>query len=323
MSMHYGNINMAREDEKGNIYINEDAQNRHDVTTGTQRSETMRQQTPRHTGDYLSASIYRAAKVCLVLLCVALLTAVIVLGVHIKTKSTNHKQVTNQLLSNITNLTEETHQLLTDKTNLINERDGLMSNNNELLKERDALRQVFFPEYSMYYLSTHCNLSNGWHYHQYSFYYFSSEKKNWTESRRYCTERGADLIIINNKEEQDFVQNKKSYGTHFWIGLTDSDEEGTWKWVDGSTPTFRFWASNEPRGQQRENCALIYTSNWADYPCGDTFRWIFLTAEFSSSPNHVNQLINVFMNATNFQLNKEPPGRCIFCDIHRKVLPHG
>ncbi|KAK2915682.1 hypothetical protein Q8A67_000056 [Cirrhinus molitorella] len=226
MSMHYGNINMAREDEKGNIYINEDAQNSYDVTTGTQRSETMRQQTPRHTGDSLSASIYRAAKVCLVLLCVALLTAVIVLCVHIKTKSTNHKQVTNQLLSNITNLTEETHQLLTDKTNLINERDGLMSKNNELLKERDALRRVFFPEY------------NGWHYHQYSFYYFSSEKKNWTESRRYCTERGADLIIINNKEEQDFVRKKVSCGTHIWIGLTDSDEEGTWKWVDGSTPTF-------------------------------------------------------------------------------------
>ncbi|KAL0182495.1 hypothetical protein M9458_021870, partial [Cirrhinus mrigala] len=41
-----------------------------------------------------------------------------------------------------------------------------------------------------------------WTSYQSSFYYMSNEMKNWTESRRYCTERGADLIIINNREEQ-------------------------------------------------------------------------------------------------------------------------
>uniref|UniRef100_A0A671NAD4 C-type lectin domain-containing protein n=1 Tax=Sinocyclocheilus anshuiensis TaxID=1608454 RepID=A0A671NAD4_9TELE len=62
---------------------------------------------------------------------------------------------------------------------------------------------------------------NGWKCHQSSLYFISSETKNWTESRRYCTERAADLVIINNTEEQDFVKNISGVA------------KGTWKWVDG------------------------------------------------------------------------------------------
>ncbi|ROL53437.1 C-type lectin domain family 4 member F [Anabarilius grahami] len=78
-------------------------------------------------------------------------------------------------------------------------------------------------------------VSDGYIY-QSSFYFISTEKRNWTESRRYCTERGADLIIINNREEHEFVK-KISDGTTVWIGLTDSDVEDRWKWVDGTNMT--------------------------------------------------------------------------------------
>uniref|UniRef100_A0A8C2HSR4 C-type lectin domain-containing protein n=1 Tax=Cyprinus carpio TaxID=7962 RepID=A0A8C2HSR4_CYPCA len=81
-------------------------------------------------------------------------------------------------------------------------------------------------------------LTVGWTCYQSSFYFMSTEKKNWTESRRYCKERGADLIIINNREEKDFVHNTSGNAV-FYIGLTDTDVEGTWKWVDNSTLTSR------------------------------------------------------------------------------------
>ncbi|ROI89214.1 CD209 antigen-like protein D [Anabarilius grahami] len=109
--------------------------------------------------------------------------------------------------------------------------------------------------------------------YQSSLYFISSEEKNWAESRRFCTERGADLIIINNNKENEFVK-KISGGAGVWIGLTVSDVEGRWKWVDGSTLTSRFWATGEPNGSKKENCAVFYSSGWYDYPCNDAFKCI-------------------------------------------------
>ncbi|XP_018947515.2 CD209 antigen-like protein C [Cyprinus carpio] len=117
---------------------------------------------------------------------------------------------------------------------------------------------------------------DGWKCHQSSLYFISSEKKNWTESRRYCRERAADLIIINNTEEQDFVKNISGSSGYFWIGLTDIEEEGRWKWVDGSTLTSEFWESGQPNNYQgqEEDCALIHSPGWADFPCDYTYKWI-------------------------------------------------
>ncbi|XP_048010476.1 C-type lectin domain family 10 member A-like [Megalobrama amblycephala] len=175
---------------------------------------------PVHESDCVKIRSSRAAAVCLVLLCVLLLTAVIVLCVHIHTKSSNYTPETHQLLTNITNLTQERDQLLTMITNLSEERDGLkiktknltnereqLLNKNmaltnerdELTKERDQFNQERNELWKM------LNEMGGYIY-QSSLYFISSEERNWAESRRYCTERGADLIIINNREEQEFVR---------------------------------------------------------------------------------------------------------------------
>ncbi|KAL6467131.1 hypothetical protein MHYP_G00249350 [Metynnis hypsauchen] len=108
-----------------------------------------------------------------------------------------------------------------------------------------------------------------------SFYYISTEKKSWSESRQDCRERGADLLIINSREEQEFIS--KVFGsTEAWIGLTDVDREGDWKWVDNSTLTTEFWWTGEPNDYERnEDCAITgwrfapskNVPTWADFPC--------------------------------------------------------
>uniref|UniRef100_A0A8C1SQ48 C-type lectin domain-containing protein n=1 Tax=Cyprinus carpio TaxID=7962 RepID=A0A8C1SQ48_CYPCA len=159
----------------------------------------------------------RAAEVCLLLLCVLLLTAILVLF-------TRERQLPNN-----TNFTEDRDQLLTKMIDLIQLNDQLVQERHELTK--------FFQD--------------GWIYYQFSLYYVSTEMKNWTESRRYCTERGADLVIINDSQKQDLVK-KITCGAQTWIGLTDNDVNGTWTWVDGSTLTSGFWRPDEPNGHKRE-----------------------------------------------------------------------
>uniref|UniRef100_A0A3Q4G5K0 C-type lectin domain-containing protein n=1 Tax=Neolamprologus brichardi TaxID=32507 RepID=A0A3Q4G5K0_NEOBR len=108
-----------------------------------------------------------------------------------------------------------------------------------------------------------------------SLYQVSSEKKSWEESRQDCLQKGAHLMIINSREEQNFVNQFKKY---LWIGLTDSETDGIWKWVDGTRMTTSYWNRGEPNGGRTENCGEIrfYDSenSWNDAPCSIEKFWI-------------------------------------------------
>ncbi|XP_024865795.1 natural killer cells antigen CD94-like isoform X2 [Kryptolebias marmoratus] len=42
-----------------------------------------------------------------------------------------------------------------------------------------------------------------WHWFRKQCFYASTEKKNWTESRKDCQRRGADLVVINNYDKHE------------------------------------------------------------------------------------------------------------------------
>ncbi|KAI4881109.1 hypothetical protein NFI96_017177, partial [Prochilodus magdalenae] len=196
-----------------------------------------------HTGSVNTGS--RLAAVCLGLMCVLLLSGVIVLWI----KFNNLTIERDQLQTSNTNLTIERDQLQTSYANLTIERD-------QLQKEKDGFQDML--------------LNLGWRYFNSSIYYISTERKSWSESRQNCRERGADLVIINSRREQEFI--RKVYGsTEAWIGLTDADTEGVWKWVDGSALTTQFWWKREPDDYGGdEDCGIANyrgAGPWADYPC--------------------------------------------------------
>ncbi|KAK5883249.1 hypothetical protein CesoFtcFv8_019601 [Champsocephalus esox] len=79
----------------------------------------------------------------------------------------------------------------------------------------------------------------GWERYGGKCYYFSTNKTTWTRSRDECRRQGGDLVKIESREEQEFLDQKlrvkmTADQDRFWIGLTDSETEDTWLWTDGS-----------------------------------------------------------------------------------------
>uniref|UniRef100_A0A8C5GUM2 C-type lectin domain-containing protein n=1 Tax=Gouania willdenowi TaxID=441366 RepID=A0A8C5GUM2_GOUWI len=108
-----------------------------------------------------------------------------------------------------------------------------------------------------------------------SFYYISTEMKSWQESRNDCLYREADLMIIDNQAEQRFV---KALFREVWIGLTDAENEGVWKWVDGTLlKETSFWCPGEPNNYKNEDCVEVNFNHigfWNDNDCNQNRTWI-------------------------------------------------
>ncbi|KAJ8403579.1 hypothetical protein AAFF_G00349050 [Aldrovandia affinis] len=125
-----------------------------------------------------------------------------------------------------------------EKDQLQRDYDSLNTQNNQLQRDYDAVR-VKFP-----FLDQYCPLRSqkrvcrpcpeGWELSNSKCYYFSTERKSWTASRSDCLKQGADLVIIESEEEQDLISKHTRGGYSYWIGLSDSETEGTWLWVDGT-----------------------------------------------------------------------------------------
>ncbi|XP_045890990.1 CD209 antigen-like protein C [Micropterus dolomieu] len=198
---------------------------------------------------------------------------------QLQTSNINLAKERDQLQTSNINLDKERNQLQTSNINLAKERDQLQKRVGDTTKERNDLqRQLQDTEASC---KTRAEkdmmnmLNNGWQFFRDGFYHISSQRKTWQESRNDCLQKGADLMIINNIEEQTFIRQFKK---DMWIGLTDSETEGTWKWVDGTPMTTRYWGSGEPNGGSGENCVEIKyydkENSWNDGPCSISHFWV-------------------------------------------------
>ncbi|XP_034747466.1 CD209 antigen-like protein E isoform X6 [Etheostoma cragini] len=196
---------------------------------------------------------FRAAAVCLAVLCFLMMTGIILLSVYFTLLQTRYDQLSN----NYTQLQDEVKQLKdrTEVTLLQTRYDQLSNNYTQLQDEVKQLKDRIEV----------CH--DGWTRFGCSCYFKSKEKKDWGDSRDDSEKRGADLVVIDNKEEQKFVS-ELSNGGESWIGLRYDGKE--WRWVDGSPLTETFWGPGLPRYGRNQ------PRNWSWYPvacCDQQGKW--------------------------------------------------
>ncbi|XP_042281475.1 CD209 antigen-like protein C isoform X1 [Thunnus maccoyii] len=211
-----------------------------------------------------------ALLVFLGLLSVFLLAGLIGLGVHYHSVRSSAEDI-SVIIDNLTERLQDSNNKL---SSMSEERDLLLANLTEITKEMEKLQS----------LSAQNRICPaGWRMFRSSCYLLSSESGSWSRGRQDCREKGADLVVIDSTGEQTFLSTFTEVET--WIGLTDRDEEGTWKWIDGTPLTLRYWTTNQPDNGGgdpqwgEEDCAHIRAEgktgdNWNDRSCNTSLRWI-------------------------------------------------
>ena len=58
-----------------------------------------------------------------------------------------------------------------------------------------------------------------------------------------------------------------TFGYSFWIGVNDTEKEGTFVWSDGTKSGFHDFAENQPRFGDTDECIFLSAEGWEEAPC--------------------------------------------------------
>ncbi|XP_026154124.1 macrophage mannose receptor 1 isoform X2 [Mastacembelus armatus] len=114
-------------------------------------------------------------------------------------------------------------------------------------------------------------------------------KTNWLDARNWCRDQGADLAVIDNQYENDFVSSYLRDLQHpTWIGLSDRAHENLFTWSDGVSPVlYTNWNDKEPNNAGGEHCVAVthshlVTGMWNDDACHKNYSFVCSRKKSSS-----------------------------------------
>ncbi|XP_053876098.1 natural killer cells antigen CD94-like [Malaclemys terrapin pileata] len=100
-------------------------------------------------------------------------------------------------------------------------------------------------------------------------YLFSTEYKSWLESRKACSSHGSRLLLIEGKEELDFIHPLAAF---HWIGLSRDKTYKPWMWGNGTALSTDWFPVK--KGYVDGDCAVVRGGELFSDDCRDKKRYI-------------------------------------------------
>ncbi|XP_054832450.1 killer cell lectin-like receptor subfamily B member 1B allele C [Eublepharis macularius] len=112
-----------------------------------------------------------------------------------------------------------------------------------------------------------------WRLHPDKCYWLSVDLKSWNDSHRDCSKKGAQLTVIQDKEDMEFLKWITENGQSYWIGLSLSSSEKKWVWVTGH-PLDQNLFQEPPSSAGDGCCARIKNGKIQSETCTAIHRWV-------------------------------------------------
>ncbi|KAM8810847.1 macrophage mannose receptor 1-like [Eudromia elegans] len=97
-------------------------------------------------------------------------------------------------------------------------------------------------------MTTDPGCQRGWRRYGFHCYFVGSAFLTFSDANKTCEQNKAYLTTVENRNEQIFLISLtgQRHEKYFWIGLSDLEEPGTFRWTSGETLLFTHWNTDMP-----------------------------------------------------------------------------